>query len=172
VSPRGTALALAAALAASAGLAARGGALSVSTSAAPTFSLTLDGTDQTRTYQVPLAVNGLPTDVSGWNLTITSTRLSTAGGTPRTLPAGASRITAVGVACSLACVANPTNSVAVPVVVPSGAGPPTPAKFFNAAALTGIGTFTITPTVAVGVPGNAYAGSYTSTLTIAIVSGP
>jgi hypothetical protein len=44
--------------------------------------------------------------------------------------------------------------------------------FYNAAANTGMGDFTVTPTVEVSVPANAYAGTYTSTLTLAVVSGP
>jgi len=35
-----------------------------------------------------------------------------------------------------------------------------------------MGSFTITPTVKVSVPANAYAGIYTSTVTLAVVSGP
>jgi hypothetical protein len=35
-----------------------------------------------------------------------------------------------------------------------------------------MGLFTLTPTIGVFVPQNTYAGTYTSTLTIAIVSGP
>jgi hypothetical protein len=45
-------------------------------------------------------------------------------------------------------------------------------KLFNAAANTGMGRFTVTPTIGVAVPGNAYAGTYTSTVTVAAVSGP
>jgi hypothetical protein len=45
-------------------------------------------------------------------------------------------------------------------------------KYFNAAAATGAGEFTNTPTVQVAVPASSSAGSYTSTLTLAAVSGP
>jgi hypothetical protein len=45
-------------------------------------------------------------------------------------------------------------------------------KFFNAAANTGMGKFTNTPTIGVFVPQSSFAGTYTSTLTISIVSGP
>jgi hypothetical protein len=58
------------------------------------------------------------------------------------------------------------------VAVPAGSGPPTAVKFFNSAANTGMGLFTLTPTIGVFVPQNTYAGTYTSTLTIAVVSGP
>jgi hypothetical protein len=35
-----------------------------------------------------------------------------------------------------------------------------------------MGSFSVTPTVSVSIPGNAYAGSYASTVTVAIVAGP
>jgi len=45
-------------------------------------------------------------------------------------------------------------------------------KFFNAAANSGMGRFTITPSITVSVPGNVYAGTYSSTVTVAVASGP
>ena len=147
--------------------------LSISTTAAPTFSANLNSGDQAKTYTVPLTVNDTRTGESaglGWNATVTSTQF--AGGS-HTLPASVSTITAVSDSCpNGGLCTNPTNSVSYPVAVPAGAGPPTAVKFFNAAATTGIGTFTVTPTVSVAVPQNSYTGTYTSTLTIAIVSGP
>ena len=56
--------------------------------------------------------------------------------------------------------------------VPAAATAPTAVKFFNAAANTGLGSFTVTPTVGVFVPAASFAGSYSSTLTVSIVSGP
>jgi hypothetical protein len=147
--------------------------LSVSTAATPTFSANLDSGDQTKTYTVPLTVNDTRTGGSaglGWNATVTSTQFVSGS---HTLPATVSTITAVSSACNNGGLCtNPTNSVTYPVAVPGGAGPPTAVKFFNAAATTGIGTFTVTPTVGVTVPQNSFAGAYTSTLTISIVSGP
>jgi uncharacterized membrane protein len=35
-----------------------------------------------------------------------------------------------------------------------------------------MGKFTVTPTVQVAIPANTYAGTYTSTVTVAVVSGP
>lgn len=55
-----------------------------------------------------------------------------------------------------------------PLTVPAATTAPTAVKFFNAAANTGIGTFTITPTIRVTLPAN----TYTSTLTTTLVSGP
>ena len=45
-------------------------------------------------------------------------------------------------------------------------------KFFNAAANTGLGKFDVTPSIDVSIPGNAYAGTYTSTVTLAAATGP
>ena len=147
--------------------------LSVSTTAAPTFSANLNSGDQTKTYTVPLSINDTRTGESaglGWNATVTSTQF-TAGS--HTLPATASSVTAVSDSClNGGLCTTPTNSVTYPALVPAGTTPPTAVKFFNAAANTGIGTFTVTPTVGVTVPQNSYTGSYTSTLTISIVSGP
>jgi hypothetical protein len=145
--------------------------LSATTAAAPTFSANLDSGDQTPTYTAPLTVNDTRTTGSvGWNLTITSTQFTT--GT-RTLATNASSVTAVTAACANGgiCI-SPTNSITYPVNVPAGSTPPTAVKFRNAASATGVGTFTVTPTVGVFVPQNSFAGSYASTLTISIVSGP
>ena len=141
---------------------------SVTSTATPGFSVTLTGADQTGGYTMPLTVDnsGLGSSLSGWNLTVSSTQFATGGG--RTLSANASTITGVSSACASVCVTNPTNSVTYPLALPVGSA----AKFFNASSATGIGTFTVTPSVNVAVPANAYAGSYTGTLTVSLVAGP
>ena len=48
----------------------------------------------------------------------------------------------------------------------------TAAKFFNAALNTGLGKVDVTPTIDVAIPGNTYAGTYTSTVTLAATTGP
>ena len=149
-----------------------GATLSLTTSASPTFSGNLDLGDQTPAYTAALTARDTSTGASpGWHLTITSTQFTTSGGTPHTLSSTASRVTSVSNACSGICV-NPVNSVSYPVAVPAGTPLPTAVKFYEAAANTGQGTFTITPTVGVTVPQNSYAGVYTSTLTLAIAAGP
>jgi hypothetical protein len=152
-----------------------GGALSVATSAAPTFSANLASGDSTPTYTLPLTAVDTTGTGAGWNLTITSTQFTTGGGTPHTLATNASTITATPaptVACASGTCTNPTNAVTYPLVVPAAATAPTAVKFFNAAANTGLGSFTVTPTVGVFVPATTFAGSYSSTLTVSIVSGP
>jgi hypothetical protein len=145
--------------------------LQAATSAAPSFSANLDSGDQTPTYTIPITVLDTRTGSgAGWNLTITSTSFDT--GTA-TLATNASSITAVTSSCANGgiCTAA-TNTVSYPVAVPAGATAPSAVKFYNAAAASGQGTFTITPTIAVSVPQNSYRGTYTSTLTLSVVSGP
>jgi hypothetical protein len=149
------------------------GSLGITTSATPSFSVTLDGTDKTPTYTVPTTVTDTTGAGAGWNLTVTSTQFTTGGGSPNTLATNASAITGVANSCtgSGTCT-SPTNSIGYPLGVPAAAAPPAAVKYFNAAAGTGAGEFTNTPTVQVAVPASASAGTYTSTLTLAAVSGP
>ena len=149
-----------------------GSTLSLSTSAAPSFSANLDSGDSTPTYTVPLTIQDTRGTGAGWNATITSTQFTTGGGTPSTLATNASTLTGVTSACATGTCTNPTNSVTYPIAVPAGSTPPTAVKFFNAAANSGMGKFTNTPTIGVFVPQNSVAGTYTSTLTVSIVSGP
>lgn len=148
------------------------GSLSLTTTATPTFSATLDGTDQTPTYTLPMTVEDSTGSGAGWNTTITSTEFATGGEPARTLSTTASSMTGVTAACAEGTCTDPTNATAYPLSVPAGAVAPTPVKFFSAAAETGLGEFTVTPTVAVSIPANTYAGTYTSTVTLASVSGP
>ena len=145
--------------------------LSVSMSGSPSFSANLNSGDTTATFSVPAFVLDTRTTNPGWQLTVTSTHFTT--GT-RTLPATATEITSVsGAACDSAnpCVL-PTNTVALPVGVPAGATAPTAVKFFNAAANTGEGGIDMSVGFSVEVPQSAYAGTYSSTVTVSVVSGP
>ena len=147
---------------------------SLTTTAAPTLAVTLDGSDQTASYSMDLTVDnsGVGSTPAGWNLTVTSTQFSTGGGSPATLSTGASSITALATVCAVAPCADPANTIAYPLGVPAGSPQPIAVKFFSTPAITGIGTFTVTPTVQVSVPANAYAANYTSTLELTLISGP
>ena len=149
------------------------GTLTLSTSATPSVSVTLGGTDQTPSYTLPMTVNDYTGSGNGWNTTITSTQFTTGGGSPHTLSTSASTATGVSSSCNggATCTA-PSNSITYPLAVPAGSGPPTAVKLFNAAANSGMGGFTVTPNVQVAIPANTYAGTYTSTVTVAVVSGP
>lgn len=149
-----------------------GSILTASTAATPSFSASLDSGDTTQTYTVPLTLQDTRGTGAGWNLTITSTRFTTGGATPRTLPTTASSLTAVTSACASGTCTNPSNAQIYPIAVPAGASAPTAVKVFNTTADNGMGRFTITPTIGVAIPQNAYAGTYTSTVTLSVVTGP
>lgn len=149
-----------------------GTVLSASTSATPSFTANLDSGDSTQTYTVPMAIQDTRGTGAGWNLTITSTTFSTGGGTPRTLSTTASSLTGVTSACASGTCTTPSNAQTYPIAVPAAGTAPTAVKFFNTTANNGMGIFTVTPTIAVTVPQNAYAGTYSSTVTLSVVSGP
>ncbi len=163
------------ALAASVGVSGtiRSGDLSLTTAAAPAFEVTLDGEDEAASYPVPTQITEASGDNAGWSAAITSTRFSTNGPDPRTLPQTASAISGVSSACGPNSTCTPpTNDVPYPVTVPAAAAPPPPVPYFRAAAGSGKGAFENTPTVGVTVPADADAGTYESTLTLSISRGP
>lgn len=146
------------------------GVLTVSPSTPSPFSATLSGSNQTVTYTLPITVTDTTGANAGWDVTITSTQLTTGS---HTLPSTASNVTAASAAClSGSSCTSPTNSIAYPLAVPAGATAPTAVKLFNAATGSGLGHNLVTPTVQVAVPANAYTGSYASTVTLAAASGP
>ncbi len=149
-----------------------GGSLS-ETLAVPTVdNATLDGTDKNLTITMPLTVIDATGSGSGWKVTITSTTFSTGGGSPHTLTT-APAVSAVSVACvSGSTCTDPTNAITYNLTVPSGSPAPTAVTLFNAAVGTGMGKFTLTPTMTLRLLANVYAGTYSSTLTLAISSGP
>ena len=138
--------------------------------------LTLNGDDQTTTYALGLTVTDARGNAAGWNLTITSTTFTGTASSSNQLSNTASNINATP---TVACISggghctNPDDSaITYPVGVPAGTTAPTAVKFFDAKANTGLGKFTITPTVTVSIPANTIADTYTSTVSVAVVSGP
>ncbi len=131
----------------------------------PTLSGTIDGTDQTVSYAPCSASSTLAVPAPAGtsrsprppSRTARATRSLRAPSPPPRRPVTRARPAR-----------RPTNSgIALPLTL-SG----TAAKFFNAAANTGLGKVDVTPTVQVVIPGNAYAGTYTSTVTLAAATGP
>lgn len=148
-----------------------GSTLTVTALNSPSFPDTLNGDDQTATYQAQLQVvdaRGLASG-GGWNLTITSTQYSDGGG--HTLPANASTITSVTTGCHTGSTcALPSNSasntnVALPIS-------PTTTKILNTSSGSGLGRIDVGVNVSVGIPANTIAATYSSTLTVAIAAGP
>jgi hypothetical protein len=140
----------------------KSGSLTLTPPATVAFpAVTLTGTDQTATVSAALTPSDMSGNASGWNVQATSTTFTNAAS--QTLPTTA---TAPG-NCDL-----PTNSVAYPLTLPAGATAPTAVKVYNAAAGTGGGPLTLTLSFRLTVPAKAYNGSYSSTWTFTIASGP
>lgn len=131
-----------------------------------TVSATLDGTDQTVSYTLPVKVKDARGNGSGWNLTISGTPLSDSSS--HTLTQQVSAATAACAGGGNSCT-NATSSAPPTYAVVIGG---TAQKFFSADANSGMGIINVTATVQVIVPGNAFAGTYTTTLTLASVTGP
>jgi hypothetical protein len=62
--------------------------------------------------------------------------------------------------------------VSYPYTLPAAATAPTATRVFNAPLGTGMGDQTVTPTWTLAIPANAYSGTYNSTWTLSLVSGP
>jgi hypothetical protein len=148
-----------------------GGSLTLSAPSSASFSaVTLDGTDQTVTTTVQVTPDDETGSGSGWNVTGTSTTFNDGSG--HTLSTSATSVTSASAAAGSPSCNLPTNSIGYPVTLPAGSSPPTAVKLYNAAAATGKGQTNVTLTFQLAVPANAHIGTYTSTWTFAIVSGP
>jgi hypothetical protein len=151
--------------------AAAGLSLSVG-SATASFSTSLDSGDSSNQWSVPVTVNDTRTSASaGWQVQVTSTTFTAVA---RTLATTATDLTAVS---AVVCDNNapcdlPVNSVTYPVDVPAGAVAPTGIKAYNAAAASGEGRIDFTASFTTLVPQNAFAGTYSASVTISVVSGP
>jgi len=143
----------------------------VSAPPSATFTGTLNGLDQTLTDAEAIDVGDATGSGSGWNLTATSTTFTTGS---HTLSTSATTVTATPTdACDVsATCATATNSVTYPYALPAAGTAPTATKLFNATANTGMGNQTVTPTWKLALLANSYAGTYTSTWTLSLVSGP
>jgi hypothetical protein len=141
-------------------------------------SVTLTGKDQKPPYTLPITVTDATGSGAGWHLTITSTQFNTGGSPSIRLSPSASRMAGVVAQCKAGNSCTPTKSnshpISYPLLVPAGSGstPPAAVEFFSADTNTGMGTIIVTPTINVTIPGNTYAATYTSTVTLSIVSGP
>ncbi len=152
-----------------------GGSLTLNSTDDPSFpGFTLDGTAKTVADDIAIDVKDLRGSGAGWNLAVTSTTFTDVVSS-KTLPTDALSITGVVAACDVAdtCTA-PTNSVSYVggLDVPAGVTAPAAVKFFDAAADTGLGDFTISPTFSLIVPATAYAGTYESTIMLTIANVP
>jgi hypothetical protein len=78
-------------------------------------------------------------------------------------------VSAVAQACHTGstCTAATSSGITLPLTITGSA-----VKFFNAALNTGLGKVDVTPTVQVAFPAGTFAGTYTSTVTLAAATGP
>jgi hypothetical protein len=164
------------------------GALGVANTSSPsiTSSVNLDGSDKSLTIALPLTLTDATGSGSGWKIQLATTQFHQAvDASPfHTLPTNATTFTGVtGVACgSNSTCQLPTNSVSsVTVPVQSATtdgtiisyGTATATSFYNAAANTGMGITNLSAGFNVALPANTtYAGGYSSTFTVTVVSAP
>jgi hypothetical protein len=140
-----------------------------------TFPATaLNGQNKAVNFQQPLDIADATGSGAGWNITATSSLFKTTSG--NTLPAGATTVGSAPAtpACdtNVTCTVGGNTTVAFPYTLPAASTAPLATKLYNAPANTGMGDQTVSPTWTLAIPGNAYAGSYTSTWTLSLVSGP
>jgi WxL domain surface cell wall-binding len=168
------------------------GTLTLTAPPALGWTETVNGLDQTlvdptvadQTYQVNDATGTAP----GWHVTIAATQFATAGSTHTLADAGTfstngslaamTDATAPTAACTaLSTCTLPTDGTTYPVAITTGAAV-TPVNIYDAAALTGLGTITIGSPGAdpvgwwLNVPSNTIQGTYTSTVSLELISGP
>jgi len=148
-----------------------GGSLTLSSPSTLTFAnVTLNGVDQTTTASASLTPSDLTASGAGWNIQATSTTFTNAGG--KTLPTTATRITAGSATTTTGNCSLPTNVIAYPLTLPAGATAPAAAKVFDASAASGSGPAALTLSASISIPASTYVGTYTSTWTFTIASGP
>jgi hypothetical protein len=159
------------------------------------WSGTLNGqnralTDTTAADQL-LMVNDQTNSAAGWHLTVSTTNfvnsvaaytlpasavLGVTGSTADLFTSAAPTATCSG---SAACTVPDTSAVTYPVIINSAASSPAAATVYNAKAGTGVGLTSLGGSAAanpvgwwVNVPAVAAAGSYLSTLTVTVSTGP
>jgi DNA segregation ATPase FtsK/SpoIIIE, S-DNA-T family len=152
-------------------LTCKSGSLTLTSPATVAFpAVTLTGTNQTVTGSAALSPSDMSGNAAGWNVQATSSTFTNAAG--RTLPTTATAVTAAAATAASGNCDLPTNSIAYPLTLPAGATAPTAVKVYTAAAGTGGGPLTLTLTFGLSVPAGAWAGTYSSTWTFTIASGP
>ena len=117
-----------------------------------------------------LTPNDQTNSSSGWNIAGTSTTFT--NGASKQLPTTATQVTAASVAGASQNCSLPTNALGYPITLPAGTTPPTAAKLYDAAVNTGAGPSNVTLTFKLAVAANTFNGTYSSTWTFTISSGP
>jgi hypothetical protein len=145
----------------------------VSTPPDVTFAAALNGKDRTVTATQAIDVDDATGSGAGWNLTATSTTFSAGAHTLATTATTINAAPAVACDAGVTCVtARKTALVTYPYTLPAAAVAPTATRMFNSNVNRGMGAQTLTPTWRLAVPANSYSGTYLSTWTLSLISGP
>jgi hypothetical protein len=169
------------------------GTLSLTTPDTLTWTIPLTGAAQTAvdttTADQTLTVDDATGSATGWSVSVAATTFTSGtntladtgtfsvNGSLTTATTGATpdatcTVTTPTPECTLPSGTEPTY----PVAVTTAATGPTPSILYTAAATSGLGSVLIGGTTPVGwwitLPGNALAGAYTSTIDLAVASGP
>jgi hypothetical protein len=166
------------------------GSLTLTSPASLSWASTLTGLDQSLVDGTPgdqqLTVNDATGSGSGWHITTSATTFTngthTFANTGTFVFTGSvSSVTSTS-APTATCVATctlPTNTTTYPVAITTAAASPTPSVTYDTAAGTGLGQVILGGSAQpnpvgwwVNVPSSASSGSYTSTITMEIISGP
>ncbi len=167
-----------------------GASVTVAGGAPGTFSAPLTGANQLAyTSLANYTVSDATGTGLGWNVTFQASQFTCTVGTDSgcqanmtTLPWDSLSIAPPSATCASGstCTGAPSTSISANTAVDTGSGTTAGAavKVLSAAALAGIGSYTVTPgTIGTGqlqlaIPGNALATTYHSTLTVTVNSGP
>lgn len=156
------------------------GPLELTVPSAINWTATLTGYDQAVQTPVDLNVTDATGSASGWNVTLAATHFQ--DGTKQ-LPSNTLSVngsatskddaTAFAQACATGstCVL-PSNATTYPVAVTTAASNPTAVKIASAAADTGLGSVDLDANFWLSLPANVKAGTYVSTLTFNLNTGP
>ena len=151
-----------------------GGSLNLTAPTSAIFpGITLNGLSQTSSGSFTFTPDDETGTGNGWNIDVTSTTFTDSGG--QTLPSTAT--TVAGVASVIADAGNcslPANTIsyAAPITVPAGSTAPTAVPIFSANTGTGEGPSDVTLNFAIAIPAGALPGTYSSTWTETMASGP
>jgi hypothetical protein len=166
------------------------GALTLTSPSALNWATTLTGLDQQlvdgTAGDQQYTVNDATGSGSGWHVTTSATQFTNGSitfpntGTFSTNGSTTAISSTIGptATCSATCTL-PTNTTTYPVAITTATSSPTPTTIYDTAAGTGMGQIVIGGSTAahpvgwwVNVPSYATAGSYVSTITMEIISGP
>jgi hypothetical protein len=166
------------------------GTLTLTSPSALAWSTTETGADQqlvdpTTAHQSYL-VNDATGSGAGWHVTVSATTfttgtytlansgtfVSTGSVTSETATTAPTAACSTGSTCTL-----PTDTTTYPVAITTAASAPTAVNIYDTSAATGLGSITIgVGALPVGwwvnVPGSTKAGTYTSTISLTIISAP